>query len=289
MDLSKLQEIRKITIIAMFSDDDLMKILVLKGGNAISLFLKDYSRASIDLDFSLCDDIDNENQPLIEEKIRTVLEKTFKEHGYVVFDYKFYPKPKIRKEGLEDFWGGYRIEFKVIQVSRYKELGGDINKIRQASIPLGEGEKKPFTIDISKHEFCGFKKDFELDGYTIYVYTPEMMVIEKIRAICQQMPEYPYGNKGARARDFYDIHLLMESCNIDLTSKENLELTEVIFRAKDVPLNLIGKIPKYKAYHESDFISVSSSTQSGMEVRDYDYYFDYVVDKTKGLEVLWKK
>ena len=39
-----------------------------------------------------------------------------------------------------------------------------------------------------------------------------MIAIEKLRATCQQMPEY--GIRGAatqRARDFYDIHLIVTS------------------------------------------------------------------------------
>lgn len=113
MELSELEEIRKIGIIAMFSDDDLMAMLVLKGGNAISMFYGEYSRASIDLDFSLCDDIDKKDFSTIESKIKKVLEKSFQEHGYFVFDFKFYEKPRVKKEGIKDFWGGYRVEFKL--------------------------------------------------------------------------------------------------------------------------------------------------------------------------------
>ena len=47
----------------------------------------------------------------------------------------------------------------------------------------------------------------ELDDYTIYVYSPTMIAIEKLRAICQQMPEYALQRRpSARARDFYDIY-----------------------------------------------------------------------------------
>lgn len=98
-------------------------------------------------------------------------------------------------ELLKDFWGGYRVEFKLLEKERLKDFSGDMEKMRKSAMALGSGEKKPFTIDISKHEFCGPKAEKELDGFTIYVYTPEMMVIEKVRAICQQMPEYPYGTK----------------------------------------------------------------------------------------------
>ena len=68
MEISKLDEIRKLGIIAMFSDDELMDMLVLKGGNAIALFYSEYSRASVDLDFSLCDDFDKGKFAIIEAK-----------------------------------------------------------------------------------------------------------------------------------------------------------------------------------------------------------------------------
>jgi predicted nucleotidyltransferase component of viral defense system len=288
MEISELEKIRKLGIIAMFSDDDLMEMLVLKGGNAIALFYSEYSRASIDLDFSLCDDIDKEKFHVIEEKIRKVLESTFQENGYLVFDFKFYEKPKVRKAGLKDFWGGYRVEFKLMEKERLKDFSGDMEKMRKSAMALGSGEKKPFTIDISKHEFCGPKAEKELDGFTIYVYTPEMMVIEKVRAICQQMPEYPYGTKSARARDFFDIFVLMETRKIDLLTEENLELFRLIFKAKEVPLQLIGEIPESREFHERDFVSVAATVHTGFELRDFDYYFDYVVEKTKGLKILWE-
>ncbi len=37
LDLDKLEQIKRITIIALFSDDDLMDSLVLKGGNALDM------------------------------------------------------------------------------------------------------------------------------------------------------------------------------------------------------------------------------------------------------------
>ena len=42
----------------MFSDDDLMNLLVLKGDNALDVIHRIASRASIDLDFSVENDFD---------------------------------------------------------------------------------------------------------------------------------------------------------------------------------------------------------------------------------------
>ena len=70
-----------------------------------------------------------------------------------------------------------------------------------------------------------------------------MIALEKLRAICQQMPEYILQRRpSARARDFYDIHLVVSLTGMNLSSQENLELVRHIFAAKDVPLRLLGKI-----------------------------------------------
>jgi hypothetical protein len=69
------------------------------------------------------------------------------------------------------------------------------------------GQRRVFTVDLSKYEYTAPKVSAQLDHYTIYVYTPEMISAEKLRAICQQMPEYsPMRHPGSpRARDFYDL------------------------------------------------------------------------------------
>lgn len=51
------------------------------------------------------------------------------------------------------------------------------------------------------------------------------------------MEEYPLrGHRAARARDLYDIYVVLSSTDIDLTTKENIELLREIFAAKQVPL-----------------------------------------------------
>ena len=56
MDQKRFEEIKKITLKAMYSDDELMEMLVLKGGNAIDLIYGVSSRSSLDLDFSMQSD-----------------------------------------------------------------------------------------------------------------------------------------------------------------------------------------------------------------------------------------
>jgi hypothetical protein len=51
--LVDLADVRRLVIIAMFSDDVLFGKLVLKGGNAISLVYTYGARSSLDVDFSI--------------------------------------------------------------------------------------------------------------------------------------------------------------------------------------------------------------------------------------------
>src|ERR1700689_1637975 len=113
-----------------------------------------------------------------------------------------------------------------------------------------------------------------------------MIAIEKLRAICQQMPEYPHtGNKKARARDFYDIHRVLKACNIDLTTEENSALIRNIFEAKQVPLSLLGKIGAERDFHRPDWAAVIDSTTGKLE--EFDFYVNSVVSEIDRLKPLW--
>lgn len=291
MDLHNLRKIKEIAIKAMFSDDDLMERLVLKGGNALDIIYKIAKRASLDLDFSIAGEFKEDEIELIESKIRKVLTDTFMENNYYIFDIKFAERPSRISETVQTFWGGYKVEFKIIENQKKNNLGNEIEKLRRNALVVGRKQVRTFSIDISKFEYCTGKQDQEFDGYTIYVYSPSMLVIEKLRAICQQMPEYKKiigtQTQTARARDFFDIHALLENFTIDFSDPENISLTENIFSAKKVPLNLIGKIENYREFHRQDFLIVKDTINPGQEIRDFDFYFDFVVDKCRGLKSLW--
>ncbi len=64
-------------------------------------------------------------------------------------------------------------------------------------------------------------------------------------------------------------------------------ILERIFAVKKVPLELIGKIEQTREFHKDDFFSVKDTIAHDIE--DFDYYFDYVVEKTKALQSLWIK
>ena len=114
-----------------------------------------------------------------------------------------------------------------------------------------------------------------------------MLICEKLRAICQQMPEYGKivrsSSQTARARDFYDIYLLMERYQINLISEENIDLLKKIFTAKRVPLYLIAKIYEFKGFHREDFQAVRSTIGANIHLNDFDFYFDYVLNQCESI------
>ena len=278
-----LEKIRRLVIVAMFSDDILMDQLVLKGGNALELVHRLVTRGSRDVDFSLESDFEDIGDA--SKRIYNALVDRFGLEGFAIHDYQFEPKPPIP---AEDWWGGYRVEFKLIALSRLDTLGHDIERVRRESVPVGDRGSTVFKIDISKYEFCSGKIEREIDRFTIFVYTLEMIAIEKVRAICQQMNAYkqiPPHMKRARARDFYDLHAILSGRDINLGAPENLELARQIFDAKRVSLELIGRIEETREFHRANWPAVRDSVV-GSVGEEFD--FDFVTMEIRRLEPLWK-
>jgi len=288
MNLGVFEKIKKLAIVAMVSDDELMDRLVLKGGNAIDLVYHISHRSSFDIDFSMSSEFTPGELGGLRDKAEKVLQETFRPEGYRVFDVTFEEKPPKLDEAHRKFWGGYSIGFKLILESTYNQNSSNIEYLRRNATVVGPSDKRVFEIEISKFEYCNGKTAKEIEGYKVYVYTPEMIVLEKARAICQQIPEYRDIVKmrpaTARARDFFDIYTLMEYFNINLNESGTKDVLTTIFGAKKVPLNFLRKIKDYKEFHRPDFVSVTATVKAGLSLREFDFYFDYVVMKFEALE-----
>ncbi len=274
------ERIKRLVVIALFSDDELMQRFVLKGGNAMDLVFKVGTRASVDIDLSMESDFKRDELVAIRQKLEKNLRETFVPEGYVVFDVSFDEKPDVISPEIAGFWGGYYATFKLIEVERHAECGGDLDKMRRNAVRIGA--KGKFEIDISKFEYCRPKVAREMDGFRIFVYTPEMQVLEKLRAICQQMPDYgPIVHRGrpgtARARDFVDIQRMIEEFSLQMAAPENLRLLQYIFEAKRVPVSILERVGEYREFHRPDFQAVRDSVKPGVTLEDFDFYFDFVV------------
>ncbi len=270
-----LRTIRKVVIAAIASDDTLYEMLVLKGGNALDLVHKLGERASLDMDFSIREDFENVDN--VKERLERSLSDRFDSAGYKVFDFTFgaRPLPERVPPDSPKWWGGYRACFKIIPNDVHRRHGSDIHALRRRSTRVNDDDTRVFKIDISKFEYCEGKIEAEVDAYRIYVYSLDMIAAEKLRALCQQMPEYRLrGHPTARARDFYDLHSLVTLGNVRIGGLN--DLLGPVFAAKDVPLDLLPKIREVREFHEPDWPSVLNSIPADKN-RDFGFYFDFVV------------
>lgn len=281
--LETLQRIKRLTISALVADDILMGILVLKGGNALDLAYDITNRGSIDIDFSMETDFTDEERQRLLNQMRFLLESEFSKENLVVFDVRISDKPQKMNDAVKSFWGGYLLEFKIIEKDRFDSFNGDLESIRRNALAIQSDNSTKFTVDISKYEYVTGKRAKDLEGSVVYVYSPEMLALEKLRALCQQAPEYREivfsMTPKSRARDFYDIYNLTKSFSIDYKTPENIELCSHIFDAKRVPLDFINKIADQRELHRQSWNSVIDTVSEKEKLKDYDFYFDFIIEQ----------
>ena len=278
-------EIRNTILKAIYSDSDLKENLVLKGGNALKLY-NITDRSSQDLDFSIKESIryEKENEG---KKLQDLISDAFQQVGFLVVGFEFIEKPKKRKEDLPPFWGGYKISFAIVDTEKYQdkiELQ-DPDKMKELS-KYGENlenNSKKIEIDLSYDEYVADKKSYDLEGTTIYLYSPLMLVYEKIRASCQQLEDYKLVGNKTRARDLYDIYKILtnpKQANLReaVLDQDNFYILENIFKAKDVPLELMLKLDSKESDLAEDYKTKVIPQISANEIEDFDYIFFYNKD-----------
>jgi hypothetical protein len=280
MKINDLGLFKRDVILALFADNTLMQQLVLKGGNLLDVVYGISTRPSRDIDLSICGEV--EDLERFRMTIERALKRWFQPKGLVVFDVTLREEPHHITEEFRAFWGGYKVDFKTIDAETYEKLAGDETKLRVRAIAVVDDDGRKFPIEISKHEYVDEKVEEIVDDLTVYAYSPQMLVAEKLRAICQQMPEYAaYLRKHAtpRGRDFLDIHTVAEHFKVDFASRGLHETLKRVFQAKRVELALLAKIGQEttREFHRPDFVSIAPTVRPGVELADFDFYYDYVV------------
>lgn len=276
MDIDK---IKKLTLRALMSDETLMHSLVLKGGNALQLVYEVINRGSIDIDFSVEREFTEEELKKMPSWMDYILNRTYRQEGLKVFDVRFIEKPKTRS--IPE-WKGYLLEFKVIKADKADEYGEDIERMRRNAIKLNDQSPK-YEVEISAYEYVDAATKTEFEGVILRVYTLEMILFEKVRALCQTMPEYKdivaSASQKRRARDIYDI------CQVFDSRKLNLEkdLLVDIFKAKQVPLELISNLESLREYNRDDWERVIATIpeKNHSTLKSYDHHFDKVLEIVK--------
>lgn len=282
-------DIQKLAIKALFSDDYLISKIVLKGGNALVHVHNLVNRTSLDIDVSIRGDLDRSQDELLSMLINS-FQKVFGANDLIVFDTRFTKRP-IRSSSidLEEFWGGYSFEFKVIHKKDYERIGHNIDQLRRESLVVDSLSRKSFVVDFSKQEYCDPSIEVEFEAHRIVVYTPLLIVIEKLRAICQQQPEYlsvvPTMKRAPRTRDFFDIYTILETEDKrkELISDTTFTIIKEVFRSKRVPLSYLLMLEKSRDFHETGYSQLEASIPRGLEVLPFGFYFDYVLKIVKDL------
>jgi hypothetical protein len=278
-----IDQIKRQVIKGVYSDDELMDRLVLKGGNLIDLIFGVSTRASKDLDFSMEGEFSSPEE--LHAKLAKCLGASLKEIGFEVFDLKVTLEPPSVSEDRKHFWGGYRAYFKLTSAS--VALGATIEDRRRSALPLSPDGSTRFRIDISKYEYCEDRRRQVLDGYVIYTYSPELFVAEKLRAICQQHQEYSnkmQRHRSARARDFVDICNVIDRMRVRVDRPDFRSMITRVFAQKNVPIELLRRIDEDREFHRGDFVSVQGTVKLGTKLLEFDEYFHRVVELAAQLE-----
>jgi len=106
-----LDVIKRLTLRALMSDEELYNRLVLKGGNALQIVHQIINRSSLDIDFSMEGDFTEVELQGMDAKIGKIFDATFSKEGLKTFDVKFIHKPK---KGDIPEWKGYKRGFKTL-------------------------------------------------------------------------------------------------------------------------------------------------------------------------------
>jgi predicted nucleotidyltransferase component of viral defense system len=277
-------EIRRNIVAALCSDDMLMSTLVLKGGNALAIAYHLPTRTSMDVDYSMSGDV--ADRALFQNRIERVLAARFRSLDIELIDFQMQDRPPLPQGvAMHPNWGGYACEFKLVSRKLFLEYGHDAHQLRMRALDVDIGSRKTLSIDISRHEYCDDRHTKEIDGLEFFVYSPELLCAEKLRAICQQFDEYPLrGHPAPRARDFYDIHVIITLLAVKLATPEFRSLLREVFLAKSVPLSFLWRLREAREFHRSDWpvVEITASHLAG----DYDWYFDFVIAAVDQLQAL---
>lgn len=276
---------RREVVHAIFLDDRFFEVMALKGGTAL-VALSIGSRASLDVDLSLRGDFDEaefENFEEAGEVLRRSLETHFNELGYQVFDYKFDRKPShVALDEVPAHWGGYMASFKLTDPAKFE---GGLEKARVTALEISPGGKRTFKIDISRREYVGEPLELEVGTGTWRVYTPSLLLCEKLRALCQQHPRYAASIGGMsrrkrRPRDFLDIYeIAVKYGRLPAGGAEALRSElRACFEAKRVPLNLLLTLgdDETRDFHREGWDGVADTT--ARELEPYEHYHAFVTE-----------
>lgn len=266
----RIDEVLTHTIVGIYRATSTAHTLYLKGGSAMRLFDNLTSRISIDADFSIVRSITDKNKFF--NSIKSAVGAQFRKSKYDIIDFKWVRRPKRKSADCPDWWGGWSCEFKLVS---FRHRGKDFSmKRRNALVPEGANSPK-IIVEISEHEYCGKKRTKMIQGVKVLGYSRELLVLEKLRAICQQHPEYSFRSSKNRARDFYDIYELTSQAGGEFADSCSQHI-EKVFAAKEVPLGFLSALWDESFIDEQrrGFDEVKDTVSS--RIHDFNVYLEHL-------------
>ena len=279
--------LRREIICAIAEDEGICKVLVLKGGNALALVHGFGARTSLDLDYSLKGYATVAEADLGQSILRALTNRLSRT-SLRVFDWKFLKRPSRPSPNRPPGWGGFRGEFKVVGEALWDSHDGQLEQLRKVAwgVAPGGGSSRIFKLDLSGNEWTEGAEIICVEDIGVLVYSLPLMTAEKLRALCQQMAEYPHVNMARpRPRDYFDLHALVTEGSVNLKSSEFMRILREVFAAKEVELSLLQRLPAYREYHREGWASVVDSIPLGSS-RDFDNYANFVEREVQKLEPL---
>lgn len=277
----------EICLTAIYKNDLLNANLYLKGGQYLRVKENLKNRFSVDTDFSYDGKI--EDSEAYFETLKSCLTQEFYSNGFYLFAFKFSRRPKMLAEDTPDFWIGWAVEFKFVENAKRNLKEDQLN--REAIIAEGTNSPK-VLIDISQSEYCGSYDIVKLDSVEVKTYSRELVILEKLRALCQQHRDYPYKDGNPRGRDYFDIEQLwtkaISDTNLDVEEFKArlLKYIKEVFSAKDVDLGLLRKI------QDSEFIETQKLNWPSVEqtvakdvLKPFSYYTENIKEIVKFLDL----
>ncbi len=156
-----LDQLKGLAVVAMFSDDDLLDAIVLKGGNAIALVYQLASGESIDLDFSMQGDF-SWRRRRARGAHRTCAGVHLRRGRLRDLRLSVRRKARSRVGGHRRVVGWLRRRIQDRLARRLCAAQAEVEVLRKTALSIGKGKK--FLIDISRFEVTRDKREVELDG-----------------------------------------------------------------------------------------------------------------------------
>ncbi len=182
--------------------------IILKGGVLLSSIIGEDLRTTKDIDATL------KSLPLNMESIKHIFEEIL---AIDIDDNIHFEIVSIRDIRLEDEYGGFRINVK-----------GTFDKIRtNFFIEITTGDIiTPREIKYQYHSI------FENRKINIMAYTMETIIAEKFESIISK------NITTTRAKDFYDLYMLMNKHNDDINDKNLVKAIENTFHKRNIEFNV---------------------------------------------------